>query len=790
MLIQRQVYLVGETVPQSINDRWAFQKRLYNMYGPTEATCGATIKRLYAGLPITVGHPNPTTRVYVLDRNRRLLPPGVIGELYLAGVQIAKGYVGRAEETRDRYLPDILHGHRDERMYKTGDRGYWTSEGEIALVGRNDRQVKMRGFRLDLDDLEILISRAVTETTAVALVVDDGRLVVALQPEFIDTVTAASRIASSLPSYAVPKLIKTMKRFPLTAAGKTDYTAISAKVRLEKKDSSERLETPTELIIAEIWKEILGLGSENRISRESNFVMLGGHSVSQLQLSNRLTAAFKRKMQLRTIMDNPVLGDLSAAIDQILLQKVASPAISASLPLQQRRTSPIEQEWWTKYNTAWGSSAFNVSMVYRFDPNNIDRSRLRSAWNLVLARHPILGSRYIRDAQDGELRREISSKPLRARRIKRLNVKKEINFPFRLNGDDLVRVLISKACMVICISHIICDLTTLKVLLRETASAYNNESLPPIRKTYETTTHWDHPTIHPHIYAYWRESLRAAPEIRIGEKPLLRRETWNGASLGWKLDTSTFQKLQTLTSTCGFTFHQVALATVALAVQIERDDTDIILGSPYFNREAEEDLDVVGLFLEPLAVRLRYCPQPPDADDANGDDAAVVAAAHPPMRAFIQAVKEASQLALAHRIPWTQLLREMEIMPEFPSHPLIDVMVSFHDERQKPMLPLETFEPLLTWTDGAKFNVMCEFCAVSDACLLLRIEYADELLAPEDVRRLEGLISEALKCLVSDASYETAKARLREMARGDNGLALDGQKRSTELQFGTPLSSL
>jgi amino acid adenylation domain-containing protein len=226
------IYLVGEQVPQWIVDQWAPGRKLYNMYGPTEGTGGATITRLVPQRPVTIGRPNPTSRVYVLSQRGRLMPPGAIGEIYIAGVQVAVGYANLPQETAARFLPDTVCPGLVENMYRTGDRGYWNDAGELVCLGRNDRQVKLRGFRLDLDDLEVRILKALPDIQAVALTTSmrGDTLVAMVQPASLQPDTIITVISQKLPKHAVPSALVCVDVFPMTRAGKIDVKAMAASI--------------------------------------------------------------------------------------------------------------------------------------------------------------------------------------------------------------------------------------------------------------------------------------------------------------------------------------------------------------------------------------------------------------------------------------------------------------------------------------------------------------------------------------------------------------------------------
>ena len=335
---------MGEAIPQPVNDVWAAHKQLYNMYGPTEGTGGVTIQRLLPGKPVTIGAPNPSSRVYILDRNQCLVPPGAVGEIYLAGVQVAKGYIGRPDETKNCFFADHIIGKNGERMYKTGDRGYWNSEGEIICMGRDDRQVKLRGFRLDLNDVEIRIAQAVPSLTAVAIARKEDYLVAMIQPSTLDVADVRSKIAKLLQSHAMPRMIAAVDKFPMTPIGKVDYKEVSNGVDIVTKLASKQANSSSEKMLIAAWREALKLGAEVVIDGDSNFEDLGGHSLDLLHLASRLTKLFACQVTFSMVATSFTLRDLARAIDGLKGQENSAATAYREPGLGENAVSPVERE--------------------------------------------------------------------------------------------------------------------------------------------------------------------------------------------------------------------------------------------------------------------------------------------------------------------------------------------------------------------------------------------------------------------------------------------------------------
>ncbi|KAH8160895.1 hypothetical protein CIB48_g7352 [Xylaria polymorpha] len=737
----RRVYFVGEAVRQSVCDMWAGQRQLFNMYGPTEATCGATIAPLAQNKPVTLGGPNPSTRVYILDSQKRLAPFGVVGEIYLAGIQVATGYIGQPTETSTRFLLDSVNPqYSGEYMYKTGDRAYWNEHGELTFLGRQDRQLKLRGFRIDLDDLEVRMTKAYDQCTAAVVAIKDDHLVALVQPVHLDLDEFRLHVRNHIPAYALPRHIMAVKSFPTTAVGKLDYKAIAA-VATSTRGQEAPLTVSREMTILAL-KETLGMCIDENIDLDSTFTDLGVNSLLAIHLSQRLSRTFKLRIPISMVLGTTTVRDFVEALS--CLQTPELRQIDSTLG--DHCVSPIEAEWWHKYHKDTKTSSFNVTYACEL-PTTIEKPKLISAWNAILCRHRILTCRYTSSNLHG-LRREYASSSPTAELVEEIDIQREINIPFDIEKDNLVRVLISPTQMLVIISHIICDLTTLRILLQEVANTYHGRDLAPVTKTYGQTT-WSIPASPRHL-SFWSDYLDGAsePHFSVG-RISTSRKSWTGSSYIHQIPKSTHQAMNHFAAMEKVTMHQLTLASIALALQHKNNHCDITIGAPYLNRHSEEDLEVVGLFLEPLPIRIRYDPTVPSTSEQDS---------------FVKAVQRSSEGALSHAVAWDQLLSHLNLTPDFPNHPIFNVMVTFHEAAQEVQLPLPGIQFLPTWSEGAKFKLMAEFTARNDGELSLRLEYSDECFTPDDVRRVAQLVCEALDSLVAGDDYSTISERLRRIS--------------------------
>ncbi|KAL6235270.1 hypothetical protein BDW75DRAFT_230453 [Aspergillus navahoensis] len=669
----RYVYLVGEQVPQDVNDRWAARVALYNMYGPTEATC------------VTIG------------RNRRLAPPGVMGQIYLAGVQ--------------RFFPDSVCRGLGEWMYATGDIGYWNEDGEL-----------LRGFRLDLDDLEVRIAKLPGITKA-AVTRHENDLVAMIQPATVYAADCRKHMATMLPAHAIPRYI-----IPL------DYKAIAqaASIRHARKPSNEM--TTTEQLVADIWADILAV-EKGQIFLDSNFITIGGHSLLQLRLVGRLSKAFNCSVPLTAVIKAPTPRDLSRKIDK-LREEDCRTSLHPPAELDERDVSRMEAEWISKYGCSTSTTSFTVSFACWLD-SSVDLHRLKHSWDCVLESHQILRSRYI--VRRGKAGRVYSDRAPVAQQIDHCNVLKEINRPFDIAKDDLIRVFISPDIQLVVVSHIICDLTTMQLLLNDVQRVYQGSSLQNPRPEYIGADAW-HRAASDADLAFWSSYLKDYP------RPTLRRDSYAGTSRVSVVPRETALALEDFITASEFSHHQIALAAVSLALGVQRDFVDTVLGGPFLNRWSEADMNTVGLFLEPLPFRIQFDPN----NITNAD-------AH----AFLESVKCSSQAAISHAVPWQELLCHLDVTQEYPSHPLLETMVTFHTTGDRLSLGIDGVEPFYTWSEGAKFGLMCEFTASADGEILLRLEYDEGIYSTEEIHRFEKRITHTLGLLVKNMSYADMISKLR-----------------------------
>ena len=341
-------------------------------------------------MPITLGIPTASVRIYILNSRRDFVPIGVVGEIYLAGIQISRGYIGKPKETAQRFMADTICQSSNEAMFKTGDSGYWNEDGEIVYIGRNDRQVKLRGFRIDLDEVELRILKVAPRINAIAVVQEEDFLIAAIEPSTLDVRALRSCISKVLPPYSVPRHIVAIENLPMTTNGKVNHKAIKEIRNIDRRPNTKLLQSPSYLRMLAVWREVLGFSTDFVLNPSANFTELGGNSIHLMLLSSKLSKVYRNRVPVRLIVENPIMHDLINAIEWSSSEElVAPPPVLGDFDL-----SEIERDWWDKYEIGKGCSAFNVSYCCTLG-KSIDLPSLTLAWNRILARHSVLSCNYI-----------------------------------------------------------------------------------------------------------------------------------------------------------------------------------------------------------------------------------------------------------------------------------------------------------------------------------------------------------------------------------------------------------
>ncbi|MFI6645989.1 condensation domain-containing protein, partial [Streptomyces sp. NPDC050504] len=384
----------GEALPAGLaRQLTASAVSVTNLYGPTETTVWSTLADLHTGddLHVFIGAPLWNTRAYVLDSALRPVPPGVAGELYLAGVQLARGYLDRPGLTAERFVASP-YGAPGERMYRTGDLARWRADGQLECLGRTDDQVKVRGFRIELGEVEAALATHPAVAQAAVVVREDQpgdkRLVGYVVPvggaaPQADGSALRAHVAVLLPDYMVPTAMVFLDEFPLTVNRKLDRKALPAPAPGRGAVGGRGPANAQEEIMCAVFAEVLGLPSAGL---EDNFFELGGHSLLATRLVSRIRSAFGVEVPIRAVFETPTPA---ALVGRMAASGVSRPAL---VPVDRPETVPLsfaQQRLWFLRELEGASALYNIPVALRL-AGQLDVDALCAALRDVVVRHEVL----------------------------------------------------------------------------------------------------------------------------------------------------------------------------------------------------------------------------------------------------------------------------------------------------------------------------------------------------------------------------------------------------------------
>ncbi|MEV4743490.1 non-ribosomal peptide synthase/polyketide synthase [Streptomyces sp. NPDC049555] len=709
------VVVAGEACPPELVRRWAPGRRMVNAYGPTETTVYATTSGPLTGAGAPIGRPVTGTRVHVLDDRLRLVPPGVPGELYVAGPALARGYLGRPGLTSERFVADPYATAPGERMYRTGDVVRWNADGQLEYLGRADDQVKVRGFRVEPGEIEAELRR--TPGVLQALVVardhqdDDRRLVAYVVPEdggrFVEA-AAREALRERLPGYMVPSAIVALDAFPLSPNGKVDRAALPAPDYGPGARRAPR--TPQEEILCALFAEVLGLAE---VGIDDDFFDLGGHSLLATRLVSRIRRALGAEVPLRTLFDAPSVARLA--------RHLATGDVRAALTPQPRPErlplSYAQQRLWFLHKFEGPSSTYNMPLALRLT-GQLDVAALEAALNDVIARHEPLrtlfperdGHPYQHVLAPQQARLDLPVEPIAEPRVRQA-VEETARLGFRLEHEMPVRARLlvlgpQESVLVLVIHHIAGDGWSMGPLARDVVAAYGARraggvepvwSALPVQ--YADYTLWqrevlgeesDPGSLFGQQFRYWEERLADLPdEVTVpADRPRPAMASYAGDAIRVDLDPQTHDALRQLARSSGTTLFMVLHAGLAALLTRLGAGTDIAVGSGVAGRTDEALDDLVGFFVNTVVLRT----------DTAGN---------PSFGELLERVRESSLAAFAHQeVPFEYLVERLNPQRSAGRHPLFQVALVLQNNEEGrfdlPDLQVRT-EPLGTGT--SKFDL-------------------------------------------------------------------------------------
>jgi amino acid adenylation domain-containing protein len=742
--------VAGEACPPAVAARWCRDRRMFNAYGPTEATVAATVSDPLAGDGTPpIGRPLPNVRAYVLDE---LLEEQPAGELYLAGAGLARGYAGRAALTAQRFVANPF-GAPGERMYRTGDVVRRRPDGQLEYQGRADDQVKVRGVRVEPGEVEAALMGLAGVDQAVVVAHGDGadrRLVayVVADTDGPDAATLRRKLAAVVPDHLVPSVFMMLDSLPVTVNGKVDRKALPD----PGADAGVRDYVPpvgpVEQALARLWEDVLAVP---RVGRTDEFYRLGGHSLLATQLVNRVRTGMNVELPVRDLFETSTLAELAQRVS--VLKAGTRPVLRRQVRPAMVPLSYPQQRMWLTAQLRGGDGAYHIPVVVRLS-DGLDVEALRAAVTDVVRRHEPLRTRFpMLEGQPrqqvvpmgalGELlvRERIAPGDLEdtVKRVVREGFDLTTQIPLRarlleLGPDDFALVLV--------LHHVTADGASMEPLMRDLGEAYERRRAgsPPqwteLPVQYADFALWQRELVRlarPRL-AYWRELLTDVPhELALpADRARPVEPTYRGRSVRIAVPPEVHEQVTAVARRHGATVFMVLQSAVAALLFRLGAGADIPLGWPVSGRVDEALEDLVGFFVNTLVLRA----------DLTGD---------PSFEELLGRVREQDLVAFGNQdVPFESVVEQLN-PPRVPGrHPLFQVMVASQVGRSAKFgLAGVRSDRIGVGSGSAKFDLSFQFVEFLDPSgrpsgIGGEVMYACDLFDHDTAERMVGMLGRLL----------------------------------------------
>ncbi|MBA2680601.1 MAG: AMP-binding protein, partial [Ktedonobacteraceae bacterium] len=643
------------------------------------------------------GGPIAHTRFYVLDAFLQPVPIGVAGELFIGGVGLARGYLHCPDITAERFVPDLFSKVPGERLYRTGDLVRYREDGNLEFVGRVDNQIKLRGYRIELEEIEIVLKRHPQVRDAVVVMRHDARnekwlvAYIVLRGENLALETLRSFLAQHLPAYMIPSAFVTLEQLPLTSHGKVDRQALPNPSN-ERPAMGAIYVAPQTLIeaqIAHVWEEILGV---ERVGIDDDFFVLGGHSLKAVQVVSRIHEQLAVRLSLRELFAHPTVRMLAQQVEHA--EREALQTIPHVPAARAYALSPAQQRFWLINQLEAASTAYNIQLAIPIR-GTINCEALETVLRQLIERHESLRTSFhfeqnnpvqvigitpqhpltIIDVRSlaSEVTRQLGEKLSRD----------AMQVPFALDTPPLLRAVwlwtgAQEGILHITLHHIICDGWSLEMFEREFRACYQARvqgwslSLPSLPIHYKDYATWQNAQLSSEAMLehqrFWLEYLRPPfPSLILpGDYTHDRSEQRKGASYRFILQGEAYERLKAVAIEQQVSIFMIFVASLTAWLACLTGQRDVIVATPVAGREHAAVKHLFGLFLNTLILRNQV-----DTEDT--------------FATLLQRVRTSTLEAMQHQAyPFERLLEVLGVerqLDHFPLTPVLINMLNFPREQ-------------------------------------------------------------------------------------------------------------
>ncbi|NIM15674.1 MAG: amino acid adenylation domain-containing protein [Candidatus Aminicenantes bacterium] len=739
---------------------------LYNHYGPSE-THVVTALTLSPGEEIpeipSIGKPVKNTKIYILDKEKKLQPLGVIGEIYIGGDQVGRGYFGKSELTAKRFIPDPFAPGK--KIYKTGDIGKWLPDGNIEFLGRNDFQVKVRGYRIELGEIENqLINHS--EINQAVVIVKEGdnhnRYLCAYYVSSTDLAISEIRsyLSSKLPDYMLPYYFVPIERLPLTPSKKVDRKALPEP---EFKAGTKYIKprNQTEMKLVEIWSDILNI-EKTEISIDANFFELGGHSLKATILVARIHQKFDVEIPMMDIFSHQTVREQGELIHNSkksiysLIKNVEKREYYPVSPAQKRLVflNLLDQE----------ATNYNMPRAVMIE-GDLDNEHMEKVFKALLWRHEVFRTsfklvddepvQYIRDNVHFSIDyKEINTPGNEQEADNQVgDLIKEFITPFDLSKAPLLRASLlpieEDRHLLICdMHHIISDGTSIAIFIGEFIDLYNGKQLDLLKVQYKDFSTWQNELLNRGTVEkqkeYWLNIFKGViPVLELPldyPRPLLQSN--EGMIYTFEIGKEETAGLKRIALQEGITLFIVLLAAYNILFSKLSNQEDIIIGTPIAGRKHADLESLIGMFVNTAALR-NY----PARDKSFKD--------------FLEEVKENTIAAFDNQeYQFEDLIENVNVNRDMGRNPIFDVMVVLQNtDFSKKSIPGLTFKPYEFENSTSKFDLLWEGIETENN-LFISIQYCTKLFKRSTIERFSRYLKNIVSSIIENSVKKLAKVEI------------------------------
>lgn len=727
----KYVTLAGEQYPIALANKLKKfgVKKLYNGYGPSETTVFSTLTDVTDVKDMTIGKPLDNTQIYIVNSNMNLSPIGIPGEICISGDGVGNGYINQNDLTKKSFIKNPFN--ENSLLYKTGDLGFYNNDGTITCLGRVDNQIKIRGLRIELEEIEksILKLREIKDCVVVKKQSEDGHEFLCayyVKTLPIKPLKIRMYLQKTLTNYMVPQYFVELDELPYTPNGKIDKKSLPMPKVTDNMDIVEP-KNKTEKKLKEIFEDVLGV---NTISTDSNFFELGGDSLSAIKLSTKIYDKLKIQVGIKIIFDNPTIIDLATVIDKTNFNNLQN-----NIPKAEKRdyyplSSAQKRMYYASLLDGENSILYNISGGLILDKLP-DLEKLNNCFNQVIQNNESLRTYF--EFENNSIVQKIQEKVVfnietdKAQNSDIESITKEFISPFDLSIAPLMRVKITelkngKVLLLIDMHHIIGDGATLEILTNEISALYNGKNIKKKSIDYKDFSIWENNNIKTKEYKksekYWLSQFK--DDIPTLELPTNytrpATQSFDGNEISKILDFNTTSKINDICLKNNITPFMLLISVYYVLLSIYSRSEDIVIGTPISGRYNEQLLDIVGMFVNTLPLRNKI--------DINST-----------FKDFVSQVKENSVESFEYQnYPLDELVKKLGITRDTTRNPLFDVMFIY----QNNSYPTMKFDNInakyyITKTNISKFDLSLEVIPNGDN-LKLRFEYCTKLFKEEFIQ--------------------------------------------------------